>query len=204
MKPDGNGEMAAGASSANDRSEFRIRINRSGFWLLGAFFLVLFLIGYVWQPLLKAYLETFNPNYPVWVQIDWLLIGIFLFMSVLLLTGADLRRDIPIMLIGLAGGLVIESWGTQTELWTYYTFERPPLWIIPAWPIAFLSIDRLYRATIKITRLNSSWTEDKLQQVANSDLGRLTDPFASEPVFPVHLSFNGRPIPIPRMSELLS
>jgi hypothetical protein len=47
--------------------------------------------------------------------------------------------------IGLIGGLVIESWGTQTELWTYYTFERPPLWIIPAWPIASLSIDRLYR-----------------------------------------------------------
>jgi hypothetical protein len=27
----------------------------------------------------------------------------------------------------------------------YYTNERPPLWIIPAWPIASLSIDRLYR-----------------------------------------------------------
>jgi len=47
--------------------------------------------------------------------------------------------------IGLVGGLAIEGWGTQTELWTYYTFERPPLWIIPAWPIASLSIDRLFR-----------------------------------------------------------
>ncbi|MBN1921855.1 MAG: hypothetical protein JW892_11455, partial [Anaerolineae bacterium] len=46
---------------------------------------------------------------------------------------------------GLAGGLAIEGWGTQTELWTYYTLERPPLWIIPAWPIASLSIDRLVR-----------------------------------------------------------
>jgi hypothetical protein len=33
----------------------------------------------------------------------------------------------------------------QTHLWTYYTLERPPLWIIPAWPIASLSIDRLTR-----------------------------------------------------------
>jgi hypothetical protein len=48
-------------------------------------------------------------------------------------------------LVGMIGGLVIESWGTQTELWTYYTLERPPLWIIPAWPIASLSIDRMVR-----------------------------------------------------------
>src|SRR5215208_4411942 len=48
-------------------------------------------------------------------------------------------------LCGLCGGLAIESWGTQTNLWHYYTAERPPLWIIPAWPIASLSIDRLTR-----------------------------------------------------------
>jgi hypothetical protein len=30
-------------------------------------------------------------------------------------------------------------------LWHYYTAERPPLWIIPAWPIASLSIDRITR-----------------------------------------------------------
>ncbi len=47
--------------------------------------------------------------------------------------------------MGLIGGLVIESWGTQTLLWSYYTAERPPLWIIPAWPIASLAIDRLVR-----------------------------------------------------------
>ena len=126
-------------------------INRSGFWLLGVFFLVLVLIGYVWWPLLDAYLDTYNPDYPLWIQIDWLLIGIFLVMSFLLLIQADLRRDIPVFLIGLAGGLVIEGWGTQTELWTYYTFERPPLWIIPAWPIASLSIDRLYRGLRQLT-----------------------------------------------------
>ena len=36
--------------------------------------------------------------------------------------------------------------GTQTNLWFYYTSKRPPLWIIPAWPIATLSIDRITHA----------------------------------------------------------
>jgi hypothetical protein len=74
---------------------------------------------------------------------DWLLLGVFLFMSVTIMLRADLRVDGLIILVGTIGGLVIESWGTQTNLWFYYTAERPPLWIIPAWPIASLSIDRL-------------------------------------------------------------
>lgn len=41
---------------------------------------------------------------------------------------------------------MIEAWGTQTNLWHCYTSERPPLWIVPAWPIARLSIDRISRA----------------------------------------------------------
>jgi len=74
-----------------------------------------------------------------------LLFGIFGAMSLLLLVGADLKHDARLAAIGLLGGLVIETWGTTTNLWHYYTAERPPLWIIPAWPIASLAIDRLYR-----------------------------------------------------------
>jgi hypothetical protein len=66
-------------------------------------------------------------------------------MTLLIMARADLKADALIVGVGFAGGLVIESWGTQTHLWTYFTLERPPLWIIPAWPIAGLSIDRLYR-----------------------------------------------------------
>jgi hypothetical protein len=66
-------------------------------------------------------------------------------MSLLITAGADLRKDALVVLVGLAGGLAIEGWGTQTELWIYFTRERPPLWIIPAWPVASLSIDRLVR-----------------------------------------------------------
>lgn len=122
-----------------------LRWTRASYYLLSGFFMLLFLIGYVWWPLVEEYLATFNPEVPVWRQIDWLLIGNFLFMSLMIMTNANLKTDLPILAIGLVGGLAIESWGTQTELWRYYTNERPPLWIIPAWPIASLSIDRLYR-----------------------------------------------------------
>jgi hypothetical protein len=118
---------------------------RASYYLLSGFLLLLFLIGYVWWPLVVEYLSYFNPDYPIWRQLDWLLIGNFLFMSLMIMAGADLKKDLPILLIGLVGGLAIEGWGTQTEIWSYYTNERPPLWIIPAWPIASLSIDRLYR-----------------------------------------------------------
>jgi hypothetical protein len=72
-------------------------------------------------------------------------------MSLTIVAGADLRRDALIIFVASVGGLVIEAWGTQTNLWFYYTNERPPLWIVPAWPIATLCIDR-------ITRLLSSLT----------------------------------------------
>ncbi|MCB2178472.1 hypothetical protein KQH61_03565 [bacterium] len=122
-----------------------LRWTKASYWLMSGFVLLLFLIGYVWWPLVEEYMSYFNPHIPLWRQIDWLLIGIFLFMSLMIMAGANLKRDLPILLVGMVGGLAIEGWGTQTELWSYYTFERPPLWIIPAWPIASLSIDRLYR-----------------------------------------------------------
>jgi hypothetical protein len=123
------------------RSE--LRFTRSSKHLLSLFFLTLFVLGYVWWPLALEYLNQINWQKNLWPQIDWLLIGIFVFMSFMLMAGADLRRDATIIFVGFVGGLVIESWGTQTEIWTYYTAERPPLWIIPAWPIASLTIDRM-------------------------------------------------------------
>jgi hypothetical protein len=129
-----------------------IRLTRSSYFLLSAFLALIALIGYVWSPLLFAYLDTYDPSIPFWVQFDWLLLGNFLFMTLLIMINADIKVDLPVALIGLLGGLVIESWGTQTLLWTYYTNERPPLWIIPAWAIASLSIDRLYRLLERLTQ----------------------------------------------------
>jgi hypothetical protein len=105
----------------------------------------------VWWPLVVEYWSSYNPAYPWWRQMDWLLLGNFAAMSLLIMARADLRHDLPVAFVGLAGGLVIEAWGTQTRLWTYYTLERPPLWIIPAWPVASLAIDRIFRLLLRWT-----------------------------------------------------
>jgi hypothetical protein len=114
--------------------------------LLGGFFVTIFLIIYIWWPMAEEYFAYVDWNGEWWRYIDWLLIGIFGFISMTIIARADLKTDLLIVFVGLCGGLAIESWGTQTNLWHYYTAERPPLWIIPAWPIGSLSIDRITRA----------------------------------------------------------
>jgi hypothetical protein len=118
---------------------------RSSTVLIGAFIATLVLIGFVWWPLAKEQLDLIDWSTPLWRQVDWLLLFCFAVMSLLIVAGADLKADLWLAIIGLGGGLVIESWGTQTELWRYYTLERPPLWILPAWPVAALSFNRLAR-----------------------------------------------------------
>lgn len=127
----------------NRRNPFEF--TRSSWILLSVFLVVIALIMIVWQPLVQEYLAYFNPAYPWWMQVDWLLIGIFLFMSVLITLGADIRSDWLLVVVGFCGGAVIETWGTHAELWAYYTGEKPPLWILPAWPIAALCIERMVR-----------------------------------------------------------
>ena len=124
--------------------------------LLGGFFITVLLIIYIWWPLAVEYFAYVDWNGPWWRYIDWLLLGIFGFMSVTIMTRANIKTDALIIFVGVCGGLMIESWGTQTNLWHYYTAERPPLWIIPAWPIAALSMDRITRAlNFGIQRLQS-------------------------------------------------
>jgi hypothetical protein len=122
-----------------------IRWTRSSTILLSAFLTVVFLIIYIWWPLAQEVLSYIDWRGPWWLYMDWLLIGLFVFMSLTIVARADLRRDALIIFVATIGGLVIEAWGTQTNLWFYYTNERPPLWIVPAWPIATLSIDRITR-----------------------------------------------------------
>ncbi len=118
---------------------------RSSSVLLGGFFLICGLIAYVWWPLAQEAMAYIDWRGPWWLSMDWLLLGIFGFMSLTIIARASLGRDALIVFVGMVGGLVIEAWGTQTNLWHYFTAERPPLWIIPAWPIASLSIDRITR-----------------------------------------------------------
>lgn len=119
---------------------------RHSTYLLAVFLLVCGMIIYFWWPLAVQVLAYIRWNGSWWRNFDWLLVGIYFAMTLLIISHADLKRDALIIFVGTLGGLVIESWGTQTNLWFYFTAERPPLWIIPAWPIATLAIDRITRA----------------------------------------------------------
>jgi len=142
----------------HEQKSRKIKWTKTSSAILGGFLLVLFLIGYVWWPLLDEYLSYFNPDIPLWRQIDWLLIGNFLVMSVVITLNADVKRDLPYLLIALGGGFIIEAWGTQTGLWSYYTLEKPPLWIIPAWPIAALTIKRANDLIMeKVNKVPETW-----------------------------------------------
>jgi hypothetical protein len=137
--------MGTGKSSIFRRMAKIMGWTRSSYYLVSAFLLTVFLIAYVWWPLAVEALAYVDWDGYWWLYFDWLLVGIFVVMSFLIMAGADLKVDAWIIFVGFVGGLVIESWGTQTDIWWYYTAERPPMWIIPAWPIASLSIDRLVR-----------------------------------------------------------
>jgi len=129
--------------------------------LLGGFFVTVFLIVYLWWPLAEELLSYIDWKGRWWLYMDWLLLGVFLFMTVTIVARANLRTDVLIVFVGICGGLAIESWGTQTNLWHYYTAERPPLWIIPAWPIASLSIDRISRYLLFIITKATKQYEQK-------------------------------------------
>jgi hypothetical protein len=119
---------------------------RHSWYLTGGYLLVMVLIAWCWWPLARDAFVVQDGWSGEWRwHFDWLLAGNFLAMFLLIMARADLRTDFKIALAGLAGGLAIECWGTQTRLWNYYTSERPPFWIIPAWSISSVAIDRLAR-----------------------------------------------------------
>jgi len=78
------------------------------------------------------------------------LIGqILLFGSILAFTAwiipqkAELKKDAAAVGFALVLGFLVEAWGTRLGLWSYYTGEKPPLWIVPSWPLGALVIDRM-------------------------------------------------------------
>lgn len=108
--------------------------SRKSFVALAVLVSIASAVGYHWSDLLDA-----NGD------MDALLAGLWLWLALSVCWGVRARRDLLLVLTGLGGGAVIETWGTQTGLWHYFTDERPPLWILPAWPIAALAIDRQAR-----------------------------------------------------------
>ena len=87
------------------------------------------------------YRELIEPAY----MKDGLLWALWLGMTAAMVWRFEPMRDGGLMLVAGLGGFVIEWWGTNTQLWHYFTAERPPLWIVPAWPVATIAIDRLAR-----------------------------------------------------------
>jgi hypothetical protein len=85
------------------------------------------------------YRELVEPEYVA----DGLLWGLWVVMTGAIAWRFRLVEDGSLMLVAAAGGFVIEWWGTNTNLWHYFTRERPPLWIVPAWPVATIVIDRM-------------------------------------------------------------
>lgn len=76
---------------------------------------------------------------------DLLLRVVWSALTLLALSRRDAERDLALVLVAGFGGLVIEAWGTTSGLWHYYTDERPPPWIVPAWPVAALATERVAR-----------------------------------------------------------
>jgi hypothetical protein len=85
------------------------------------------------------YRELIEPEYAA----DALLWGLWVAMTTAIAWRFDPVRDGSLIAVAACGGFVIEWWGTNTNLWRYFTSERPPLWIVPAWPVATIAIDRV-------------------------------------------------------------
>lgn len=77
-------------------------------------------------------------------KLDLLMLWNHLMMTYLLLRRPNLKIDLLTAVVGFVGGLCIEFWGTQSQLWVYFTLERPPMWIIPSWIVLTIAIDRFY------------------------------------------------------------
>lgn len=80
----------------------------------------------------------------------WRVLGeIFLFGSILLMTlrviplRMEPKKDALIALFATVLGWIVEAWGTRTGVWSYYTGEKPPLWVVPGWTLGALVIGRV-------------------------------------------------------------
>lgn len=73
---------------------------------------------------------------------DWLLLVMWGWLAVVLPWRVRPGRDVLLLVLGFGGGALIETWGTWTGVWWYFTQERPPWWVIPAWSTTALAGER--------------------------------------------------------------
>ena len=61
-------------------------------------------------------------------------------------------HDICLLGLGMVGGGLIETWGTWTGVWWYFTRERPPWWVVPAWATTALAGQRTAYLIVELGR----------------------------------------------------
>ena len=134
--------------------------NRTSFITLAALAAVILFLIFRWPHLAAAEWNAMVRHEDWWRHADWLLAGLGLFFIFCTTFDAHPRLDLATVTAGVIGGAIIEIWGTRAGVWYYYTGERPPLWILPAWGMSALSNERLQR--ILMVYLPASWREEIL------------------------------------------
>jgi len=90
-------------------------------------------VGVWWRDLLRENAQ----------DVTWFLVLTWAAMTALLCWGVEPARDLALAGVALACGFGFEWWGTHTALWSYFTGEKPPTWILLAWPVAALATARI-------------------------------------------------------------
>jgi hypothetical protein len=91
---------------------------------------------------------TFDKSY-TWLSL--------LLCGLLILTPADHRTATLTFIAGAGLGYYLELWGTTRECWTYYTYQKPPLFAVLAHgmaAVAFWRTGLLIKQVLKLMRFN--------------------------------------------------
>ena len=95
---------------------------------------------------------TFDKSY-TWLSL--------LLCGLLILTPTDHRMAFLTFLAGAGLGYYLELWGTTRECWTYYTFQKPPLFAVLAHGMAAVAF---WRAGLVLKTLWGRFGFSKPQQ----------------------------------------
>jgi hypothetical protein len=90
--------------------------------------------------------------FPTTGRADILLAFMWVWLAVVLPWRVRPARDLVMLGFGLLGGALIETWGTWTGVWWYFTSERPPWWVIPAWATTALAGERTAQLFLELAR----------------------------------------------------
>ncbi len=147
-----------------------IGFNRKSIFALLILVSVISVIAFSWPELAAAEWNAIFGRGNWVANMDWLLFGLGVFFFVCTALDPNPRADLATITAGIVGGAIIEVWGTRAGLWYYYTGERPPLWILPAWGMSALSNEKMQRLSMLL--MPASMRESLLSDRDGSPLSR--------------------------------